>query len=297
MKCNQCPRKCNAERNENLCLGFCKAPLTLKIARAALHYWEEPCISGENGSGTVFFSGCSLGCVFCQNREISKEGKGELISVNRLAEIFSELENKGAHNINLVTPSHYIPQIIKALDIYKPKIPIVYNSGGYDDVNSLKMLEGYVDIFLMDLKYMSEDRAKKYSLAKDYPKIAQKALLEAYRQQPECILKDGIMQKGVIVRHLILPLGTNDAISVFDFVRKNMPDAYFSIMSQYTPCGNLEDFKELNRKLTKREYNKVLDYIIESGFENCYMQETKSSSKEYIPAFDLKGVKKQQNGD
>lgn len=291
MKCNLCPRRCNARRtnDENL-KGFCKMPLSPKVARAALHFWEEPCISGKNGSGTVFFSGCTLDCVFCQNYDISHGGFGKVISYQRLADIFKELEEKGAHNINLVTPTHFVPAIIRALDIYKPKIPVVYNSGGYDSLEEIRALKGYVDIFLMDLKYLSGDRAEIYSGAPDYPEYAAAAIMEAYSQQPVCELKDGIMQKGLIVRHLLLPQGTNEAIKAFDWVKENTPNAYFSIMSQYIPCGKALDMPKINRRVTNREYEKVLNYICNSGFENVYIQERESSDKKYIPPFDLEGI-------
>lgn len=292
MICNLCPRKCNANRTDlDNVGGYCGMPLQPKLARAALHLWEEPCISGKNGSGTVFFSGCSLSCKFCQNSEISALRKGKTVSYERLAEIFKELENMGAENINLVNPTHYIYAIMKALDIYKPKIPIVYNSGGYDDVASLKLLENYIDIYLMDFKYISSQKAKLYSNAESYPEIAKKALFEVYRQKTECIFSDnGVMQRGVIVRHLLLPQSTNDAIQIFDFVSKNFPNMYFSLMAQYTPCYKAKEDKILNRKITKREYQKVLDYIIESDFSNCYIQETDSADKEYIPNFDFTGI-------
>ena len=291
MKCSLCPRRCNAERtNDQNLIGFCKMPLLPLVARAALHFWEEPCLSGNNGSGTVFFSGCTLDCAFCQNYDISHGGFGKQITYQRLADIFKELEDRGAHNINLVTPTHFVPAIIRALDIYKPKIPVVYNSGGYDSVEEIRALKGYVDIFLMDLKYLSGERAALYSGAPDYPEHAAAAIKECYLQQPVCEFRDGIMQKGLIVRHLLLPQGTNEAIRVFDWVRENTSDAYFSIMSQYTPCGRAENMPIINRRVTKREYEKVLTYICDRDFENVYFQERESSDKKYIPPFDLSGV-------
>ena len=289
MICNLCPRRCNALRTENENInGFCKMPLRVKIARADLHFWEEPSISGQNGSGTVFFSGCNLACCYCQNFDVSHKCNGKEITVEGLAEIFKMLENKEANNINLVTPTHYAWAIKQALDIYKPKIPIVYNSSGYETVETLKMLQGYIDIFLLDLKYLSEDRALKYSCAKDYPEYAKAAILEAYRQSPFCEFEDGIMKKGVIIRHLLLPQGTKEAMAVFDWVRDNTPNAYFSIMSQYIPMGEAEKFKEINRKVTKREYEKVLDYICSFDFTNVYIQEKSSADKQFIPDFNLK---------
>lgn len=291
MLCNLCPRRCNSQRTETENInGFCKMPLLPRVARADLHFWEEPVISGNNGSGTVFFSGCSLACVYCQNYEISQGGQGKEISIEHLAEIFKRLEEKGAHNINLVSPTHYALAIKKALDIYRPKIPIVYNSGGYDSVEALKMLEGYVDIFLMDLKYLDSKRAVIYSCAEDYPIVAQKSIKEALRQQPETIAEQGLMKKGVIIRHLLLPQGTKEAMAVFDWVRENAPQAYFSIMSQYTPCGKAKDMPVINRKITAREYEKVLDYISGFSFDNVFIQERKSADKKYIPDFDLRGV-------
>lgn len=291
MICNLCPRRCNAERKENINLnGICEMPLSPKVARASLHFWEEPPISGKNGSGTVFFSGCPLKCIYCQNFDVSRGENGKIVSIERLAEIFKGLEEKGAHNINLVTPTHYAVQIKQALQIYKPEIPVVYNSSGYENVETLKMLEGFVDIFLVDFKYISYEKAKEYSLAENYPQIAKKAIEECYRQQPKCVIENGIMKKGVIVRHLILPQSTKDAMAVFDWVRENTPNAYFSIMSQYLPFGDAVGHKVIGRKITKREYEKVLNYICEFEFKNVYIQELESSSKEFIPDFNLQGV-------
>ena len=235
-------------------------------------------------------SGIGLGCA----RKFAENGDRLILtgrSEKRLEEIRKELEEKGAHNINLVTPTHFVPAIIRALDIYKPRIPIVYNSGGYDSVEEIRALKGYVDIFLMDLKYLSSDRAALYSGAPDYPEYAAAAIRECYKAQPVCDFKDGIMQKGLIVRHLLLPQGTNEAIKVFDWVRENTPNAYFSIMSQYVPCGKASDMPVINRRVTKREYEKVLDYICNSSFENVYIQERESSDKKYIPPFNLEGVR------
>lgn len=291
MICNLCPRQCNAPRSdtENE-LGFCKMPLLPTVARADLHFWEEPVISGENGSGTVFFSGCSLACVFCQNEPISQNRFGKQISHKRLAEIFKELENKGAHNINLVSPTHYALAIKKALDIYRPNIPIVYNSSGYEMPQTIKMLEGYIDIFLMDFKYFSDENAKEYSKADNYSMYAKKAILECYRQQPNPIIENGIMKKGVIIRHLLLPSATREAIAVFDWVNENAKNSYFSIMSQYIPQGKAKEIPKLNRKVTKREYEKVVDYIVGTGNTNVFVQEYESANIKYIPKFDLYGV-------
>ena len=291
MICNLCPRKCNSERTESENLrGYCKMPLLPRVAKADLHFWEEPCISGTNGSGTVFFSGCSLGCVFCQNYDLSHKQYGKDISIGRLAEIFFELEKRGAHNINLVNPTHYIHAIKEALDIYKPKIPIVYNSGGFDALEQIKLLENYIDVYLFDLKYLTPETAFKYSGAYDYPNFAKSAILEAYRQKPECKFNNGIMTKGVIVRHLLLPQQTNEAIKVFDWYYQNVGNAFFSFMSQYVPFGKALDMPPLNRKVTKREYEKVLSYISNFDTDKVYFQELDSSSKKYIPDFDFFGV-------
>lgn len=291
MICSLCPRKCRALRTDNENLnGYCKMPLLPKAARADLHFWEEPCISGKNGSGTVFFSGCALSCVYCQNFEVSHNALGKEITYERLAEIFCELEKKGAHNINLVSPTHYALAIKNALDIYRPNIPVIYNSSGYERAETLKMLEGYIDIYLLDLKYLSSQRAELYSNAADYPEYATAAIKEALRQQPNCEIYDGIMQKGVIIRHLLMPQATKEAISVFDWVRENASAAYFSIMSQYIPFGKALDMPIINRKVTDREYNKVLDYICSFDFPNVFIQQKNSASKKYIPEFDLIGI-------
>ena len=291
MKCNLCPRKCNAERTEhNNLSGYCKMPMLPCVAKACLHFWEEPIISGKNGSGTVFFSGCSLNCVYCQNYVLSHEGFGKEITVEHLAEIFKTLEEKGAHNINLVSPTHYIYAIKESLEIYKPSIPIVYNSSGYDLVEALKELEGYIDIFLLDLKYLSPTRAKLYSNAENYPEIAKKAITEALRQQPNVEIRNGIMQKGVIIRHLILPQGTNEAIAVFDWVKANAKGAFFSVMSQYVTYGKAIDMPIINRKITKREYEKVINHILDSGFSNVFIQEMDSADTKFIPDFNLEGL-------
>ncbi|MCQ2455125.1 MAG: radical SAM protein [Clostridia bacterium] len=287
MKCSLCPRRCNAERTtEGNNGGFCKAPTAVKIARADLHFWEEPPISGNNGSGAVFFSGCSLSCVYCQNFAVSHNCEGKTVTVRDLAEIFKELEQKGAENINLVTPDHYVNEIRQALLIYRPKIPIVFNSGGYVTKDQLEILEDFIDIYLLDFKYLSNDRAKKYSFAEDYPERALKAVAYASKKQPECVFDDrGIMKKGVIVRHLLMPLATNEAIKIFDTLTNNFKNIYFSMMGQFTPVKNLENYPEINRKVTKREYEKVVNHITESGFEKCFIQELSSADKRYIPAF------------
>ena len=265
-------------------------PLVLKIARAALHFGEEPCISGKNGSGTIFFSGCSLCCVYCQNAEISAQRYGKAITEKRLAELFYELEKMGAHNINLVTPTHYVTAITNALRIYRPDIPIVYNSSGYESEDAIRKLASFVDIFLLDFKYISSERAKALSFAEDYPEIAKRAICIAHDFKGEARFENGIMQSGVIIRHLLMPTATNEAIEIFEWVRQNAPYAYFSLMSQYVPMGCAKEHPVINRKITKREYNKVLNYIIESDFDNCYFQDLASATEKEIPDFDLKGV-------
>ncbi len=288
--CNACPRKCGIDRETGT--GVCGVPLTYRVARAALHFWEEPCISGTRGSGTVFFSGCSLKCVFCQNYQISRDCFGKEISGERLVEIFGELKNQGAHNINLVNPTHYALQLADTLTEHKPDIPVVWNTGGYDNVETLRRLDGLADIYLTDIKYVSPSVSKKYSKAENYFEVASSAALEMLRQTGEAVFdSEGIMQKGVIVRHLVLPGNISQAMKVLDWVSANMPaDTVVSIMSQYTPCGNLSEYPVINRRLSVREYDMVLEYADRLGLENAYIQELDSSAEEYIPPFDLSGV-------
>ena len=291
MICNLCPRRCNALRNETENkTGFCKMPLLPKVARAALHFGEEPIISGKKGSGTVFFSGCSLSCVYCQNSEISALGNGKSITVERLAQIFYELEQMGANNINLVTPTHYAHMVKRALDIYRPSIPIVYNSSGYECEETLDLLKDYIDIYLFDFKYWDKEKAKKYSNASDYPEIVKRAILKAYSYKSQVKIENGIMQSGVIIRHLLLPLSTNDAIKIFDWIRENTPNVYFSIMSQYVPLYKAKEIPEISRPVTKREYEKVISYILNTDFKNVFIQERNSATEEFIPDFDFTGV-------
>lgn len=288
--CNSCPRKCNIDREQKT--GVCGAPEKYKLARAALHFWEEPCISGEKGSGTVFFSGCSLKCVFCQNFEISRNAFGKEISEERLIEIFRELEAQGAHNINLVNPTHYSHQLSQTLKKYKPQIPVVWNTGGYDSVESLQKLDGLADIYLADIKYVSESVAKKYSGAENYFSVASEAVLEMQRQVGGNVFDEyGIMQKGLIIRHLVLPGNVSQAMRVMDWIKANLPeDTVLSLMSQYTPCGKASEYPTINRKLSVREYDMVLDYAEKLGFEDVFIQEIDSSSTEFIPDFDLSGI-------
>ena len=291
--CNICPRNCNVARSEKT--GFCSMTDTVKISRAALHMWEEPCVSGENGSGTVFFSGCNMKCVFCQNKDISTGGFGKEITVERLSDIFLELQGKGALNINLVTPTHYTLQIIDAVKMARAKglkLPIVYNTSSYEKVETIKMLEDIVDVWLPDFKYMDNAVAQKYSKAADYVNCATAAIDEMVRQQPECVFDDdGIIQKGVIVRHLVLPGQVQGAKDAVEYLFNRYGDNIFiSIMSQYTPCTDLSAYPEINRKLTQQEYDDVVDYAVEIGVENGFLQEGESASESFIPPFDLEGV-------
>jgi len=292
--CVLCPRECHVDRTAGK-RGYCKATDELVVARAALHMWEEPCISGEEGSGTVFFSGCALGCVYCQNRVIAKGLAGKVITIERLAEIFLELQDKGANNINLVTPSHYVPHIIEALEISRKNgltLPIVYNCSGYEKVETLKMLEGYIDIYLPDLKYMSAEPAVKYSNCRNYFTVAAKAIDEMVRQIKEARFDDrGIMQKGVIVRHLTLPGYLEDSKRILKYLYETYGDRiYISIMNQYTPITRNRAYPELNRKITEEEYEELVDYAIEIGLENGFIQEGETALESFIPEFNGEGV-------
>ena len=284
MICNQCPRKCNVDRSK--AVGRCGVGENFKLARASLHFWEEPCISGENGSGTVFFSGCNLGCVFCQNYEISHRKIGREVSADELIKIFESLIEKGANNINLVNPTHYALQLADVLSKWKSPVPIVYNSSGYESVETLKMLDGLVDIYLSDFKYILPEKARKYSFAEDYPEVAMLALKEMKRQVGADVFDEsGLMKKGMIIRHLVLPSNTNASIKVLDYLAENYADTYISVMAQYTPCGNLTGYDEINRKLTKREYNKIVDYILSLGLDKIFIQDLSSSGDRFIPEF------------
>ncbi len=290
MICNACPRNCGIDRSKNR--GFCGVKENFVVARAAKHFWEEPPISGTNGSGTVFFSGCNLRCAFCQNFEISRAKNGKEISEERLTEIFDELIASGVHNLNLVTAAHYAEKLSVLLKKYRSKVPVVYNSSGYEKAETLKKLDGVIDIYLPDLKYISPERAMKYSKAEDYFENASKAILEMRRQQPKDIFdENGLMKKGLIIRHLILPKNTNQSKLIFDWIKEALgTDTYISLMAQYTPCGEIENIPELQRRITEREYEKVLSYCEELGFKNVFVQELDSAKKNFIPDFDLTGV-------
>lgn len=296
LSCELCPRRCMVNREE--AVGFCRCGTAPRIARAALHLWEEPCISGIRGSGTVFFSGCTLKCCFCQNYSISSEGFGKDITVRRLADIFLELEEKGAHNINLVTPTQYVPSILSALDLVRHRlsVPIVWNSGGYERLETLKLLEGYVDIYLPDLKYKSSALSRRYSGAADYFDVASEAVSAMIRQTGAPVLKeeDGctLMKRGVIIRHMVLPGQKEDSKQLLFWIRDHLPQDHFflSLLSQYTPFYRSREFPEINRRITSYEYNQVLDCAIRLGLTKGFMQEKSSAKEEYTPPFDLEGV-------
>lgn len=299
LTCQLCPRACkvNREKGET---GVCKVASTLKLARAALHFWEETCISGTKGSGTVFFSGCSLHCVFCQNQEIAQGLFGKEISRERLVEIFLELQEQGANNINLVTPGQFVPHIVWAVEQARDQglhIPIVYNTSSYEKVDTLKQLEGIVDVYLPDFKYWSPQLAAKYSNAPDYPEMAKAAIAEMVRQQPRCQFfyddEQGLdlIEKGVIVRQLLLPGQLQDAKRIIKYLHETYDNqVYLSLMSQYTPLKHVEKYPELNRKVSLRTYERYVDYAIEIGVENGYIQEEDVAEESFIPAFDGEGV-------
>ncbi len=286
--CNICPRDCNVDRQSGK-VGFCLCDDKIRIAKVMLHHWEEPVISGKNGSGAIFFSGCTLRCVFCQNREISRGMSGNTVSENDLANIMLDLQEKGAHNINLVTPTHLVPQIIKSLDIAKPKlkIPVVYNTSGYERIETLQKLNGYVDVYLPDFKYYSQELSAKYSKAADYFDVASKAISEMYRQVGKFSFDNNeIMKKGLIVRHLVLPGCRRDSIKVLEELERLLPkdDIKLSLMSQYTPEFAPVEYPELSRKVTTFEYNSVLDKALELGFDG-FFQAKDSATKKYTPEF------------
>lgn len=297
MKCDLCPRKCLVDRKKGE-KGICGQTENLKVARAALHFWEEPCISGDAGSGAVFFSGCPLHCVFCQNENIANGTVGKEISLERLVDIFLELQEKRANNINLVTPGHFVPQIVKALDQARKEgltLPVVYNTSSYETVDTIKMLEGYVDIYLPDFKYMSPVLSKKYSHAPDYAEVAKAAIAEMVRQTGKAVFvngeEDNLILSGTIVRHLTLPGCMADSKQILKYLHDTYGDMiYISIMNQFTPLSNLEKYPELNRRITDEEYETLVDYAIEIGIENGFIQEGNTAEESFIPAFDCEGV-------
>ena len=286
-KCEICPHKCKIDRTKNQ-VGRCKSKDTVKVALASIHNFEEPCISGRNGSGTVFFSNCNLSCDFCQNYEISQQGLGKEISIERLAEIFIEQQLRGADNINLVSPTSYAVQIIEAIKIAKNnglKIPIIYNTNGYENIETLKLLEGYIDIYLPDLKYAENDLAKKYSKIENYFEIATSAIKEMYRQVGKNEYdENGIIKAGIIIRHLILPNHTENSKKVLKWIVENMPkNITVSVMAQYFPTYKAKEIKDINRKITKYEYQKIENYLYSLDLENGYIQEMGNNEEIYVP--------------
>ncbi len=289
--CTLCPHNCKVNRLEGK-RGRCCCNDKLRIALASLHYFEEPCISGKNGSGTVFFSNCNLNCIYCQNHEISQEHKGKEITVEELANIFLEQQEKGANNINLVTPTSYIYHIIEALDIAKKNgltIPIIYNTNGYENIETIELLKGYIDVYLPDLKYYSNELSKKYSRIDNYFEIATSAIKKMYEQVGTPIFnEDGIIQKGVIIRHLVLPNHILNSKHILKWVKENLPnDIYISVMAQYFPTYKAKQDELINRKLTKKEYNQIEEYLYSLDLENGYIQELGEHEEEYVPAFDI----------
>jgi len=291
--CELCPRRCKVDRTKKL--GFCGANDKIKIALVSLHKWEEPCLIGENGAGTIFFSNCNLRCCFCQNHKISQEGAGVEVDIERLAKIFLEQQDRGAVNIDLVTPTHYVLQIIKALDIAKSKglkLPIVYNSNGYENLETIELLRNYVDIFLPDLKYFDDETAIKYSAAPNYFKIAAAAIKKMFELVGELKFdRNGQLKRGMIVRHLILPNYRRESMKIVEWLYKNFSDdIYISLMNQYTPMFKANQYKKLNRRLTTFEYDSVINYALELGIKNCYMQVGKTASENFVPEFDCSNV-------
>lgn len=290
-KCEICPRKCKVNRNNNQ-IGWCKSTDRVKIGLYSTHYFEEPCISGDKGSGTVFFSNCTMNCIFCQNYEISQLGKGKEISIEELSNIFIMQQEKGVHNINLVTPTSYVYQIIEAIKIAKAKglnIPIVYNTNGYENIETIKALNGYVDVYLPDLKYAEEKLAIEYSGTKNYFEVATKAIKEMIKQVGNIKLnEDGIIQKGVIIRHLVLPNHIENSKKVLLWIKQNLPnDIYVSIMAQYFPTYKAKENQKLNRKLTKKEWEQIEKYVEEIDIENGFIQELGDHEEEYVPKWDF----------
>lgn len=290
MICSLCPRRCGAARTETAGSGVCGEGTLPRIARAALHRWEEPCISGTRGSGAVFFSGCALRCAFCQNEAISRGGCGEAVSIRRLADIFRELEGQGAHNINLVTAAHFVPAVLDALELYRPGIPLVYNSSGYESMETLRLLDGVIDVYLPDYKYIDPAMARLLSGAADYPDVAWAAITEMRRQTGKAVYDDqGMMTRGTLIRHLLLPGLTGDAMRILTRIRDELPDTPVSLMGQYVPCGRAREIPGMNRRVTKREYDRVKAHMQMIGLDG-YRQELEAASGEYVPDFDLSGV-------
>lgn len=286
-ECRLCPRRCGVDRSEGRSDGFCASDSEMRIARAAPHMWEEPPISGERGSGTIFFTGCTLGCVYCQNRDISRGGmRGRALSPEDLAEQMRSLEQQGVHNISFVTGTHHAAGIIKALRIYRPALPLVWNSGGYERPEVIDALAPWIDIWLPDYKYALREPAQRYSAAPDYPETALTAIKRMRAHQPENVIEDGIMRRGVLVRHLVLPLNTRNSIAALETIAAELPDVPVSLMSQFVPTPECENYPEINRRITAREYEKVCDRLVSLGLDG-YTQERASAAGEYVPAWEL----------
>lgn len=286
--CNVCPRNCNVDRSKSV--GFCKASNNPKVSKVMLHFFEEPPISGAganaNGSGTIFFSSCTLKCIYCQNYEISTSCDGKEITTETLASLFKQLEDAGANNINLVTPTHYTNQIIEALDIYKPNIPIVWNTSGYEKPETIERLKNYVDIYLTDIKYFSSELSNNLSFAKNYFENCSKSVLKMRENQPFDMFENGLMKKGIIIRHLVLPNNTDDSKAIIDWVYNNLGNkTYFSLMSQYVPMANAKQFEEINRKIKPIEYKVLVNQLKNLGFENVFLQDFSSATTDYTPNF------------
>lgn len=283
-KCTLCPNNCSVDRNKSI--GVCGVGANPKIARIGLHYYEEPFISGSNGSGTIFFSGCSLKCVFCQNYEISSLNKGKSYSISEIVDGIKELEKLGANNINFVTPTHFAHIVYEVLNIYKPSIPVIYNSSGYESVDTLKSLEGLIDVYLPDFKYFDDDIAKRYSRVNNYRQIASKAVEEMYRQQPKLVIENGLIKKGVVVRHLVLPDNTDDSMNVINYLYSAYGDnIWLSVMNQYTPQPTFTE-PPLNRCLKKIEYTRIVALLNRLNVTNCFIQEGDASGNIYVPKFE-----------
>lgn len=284
--CRLCPVECLADRTTTV--GYCGEKTAIRIAKYYLHTYEEPVICGGEGSGTIFFCGCSLKCVFCQNYALSRSETGKTISPQELADIFKELENRGACNINLVTPSHFVPQIVEAFNIYRPKIPVVYNTHSYEKIETLSLIDPFVDVYLPDLKFFSPERSTRYTKKNDYFDVASNAIKFMMNSKSTKFDPNGQMTSGVIVRHLILPLGVDDSQNIVDWFAKNSVNgAYLSLMAQYTPFGEIKDFPELNRKITAREYDRVYERMLSDGIENYFVQERKAADESFIPKWDF----------